>query len=45
MKCAKGITTSELLRRLKCLQDLEGYMETNVSESLAMELAFLGAFS
>ncbi len=42
---AKGITTSELLRRLKCLQDLEGYMETNVSESLAMELAFLGAFS
>ncbi len=36
--------TADLLRRLRCLEDLLRYYETNVSEALATELTFLGAF-
>ena len=37
------LSEGDLLRRLRCLEDLQRSYDTNVSESLATELAFLGA--
>ncbi|MGI8604730.1 MAG: hypothetical protein ACR2OZ_17305 [Verrucomicrobiales bacterium] len=41
---ARKLATQDLLQRLRCLEDLLRYYDTNVNEALATELAFLGAF-
>jgi DNA polymerase-3 subunit delta' len=41
---ANRLTIDDLLVRLRSLEDLGRYYETNVNEALATELAFLGAF-
>ena len=35
---------SDLLQRMRALEELRANMETNVSEQLALEVAFLTAF-
>ncbi len=41
---ARKHPAADLLKRLECLEDLQRFYETNVSEALATELCFLGAF-
>jgi hypothetical protein len=41
---ARTLTIDDVLQRVRALEDLGRYYETNVNEALATELAFLGAF-
>jgi len=42
---AKRLTQEDILKRLDALEDLRDVLQTNVSENLAYEAAFLAAFS
>jgi DNA polymerase-3 subunit delta' len=42
---AKRFTTTEILRRVRCLEELRDQLGRNIHEALAIEVAFLGIFA
>ena len=44
-RLAKGFTTTEILRRIHCLEQLREHLNRNIQEALAIEVAFLGIFA
>jgi DNA polymerase-3 subunit delta' len=42
---AKRFTTTEILRRVRCLEELRDQLGRNIQEALAIEVAFLGIFA
>lgn len=44
-RLAKGFTTTEILRRIQCLEQLREHLNRNIQEALAIEVAFLGIFA
>jgi hypothetical protein len=43
-KIAHRLTTPEILRRLRRLEELRDHLGRNISEALALEVAFLNVF-
>jgi DNA polymerase-3 subunit delta' len=42
---AKRFTTTEILRRIRCLEELRSHLNRNIQEALAIEVAFLAIFT
>jgi DNA polymerase III subunit delta' len=42
---AKRFSTSEILKRIRCLEELRDYLNRNIHEALAVEVAFLTIFT
>lgn len=42
---AKRFSTNEILRRLRCLEELRDHLNRNIQEALAIEVAFLAIFN
>lgn len=42
---AKRFTTAEILRRVRCLEELRDHLNRNIQEALAVEVAFLTIFT
>ena len=42
---AQKLTTSEILRRIRRLEELRDHLGRNIQEALAIEVAFLGVFT
>jgi DNA polymerase-3 subunit delta' len=42
---AKRLNTTDILRRIRCLEDLRDHLGRNIQEALAIEVAFLSIFS
>jgi DNA polymerase-3 subunit delta' len=42
---AKRFSTTEILRRIRCLEELRDHLGRNIQEALAVEVAFLAIFS
>jgi DNA polymerase III subunit delta' len=42
---AKRFSTTDILRRIRCLEDLRDHLGRNIQEALAIEVAFLAIFS
>jgi DNA polymerase-3 subunit delta' len=42
---AKRFTTTEILRRIRCLEELRDHLNRNIQEALAIEVAFLAIFN
>jgi hypothetical protein len=42
---AKRFTPTEILRRIRCLEELRDHLNRNIQEALAIEVAFLAVFT
>ncbi len=42
---AKRFSTAEILRRVRCLEELRDHLSRNIQEALAIEVAFLAIFT
>ena len=42
---AKRFTTTEILRRIRCLEELRDHLNRNIQEALAVEVSFLAIFT
>jgi hypothetical protein len=42
---AKRFSSTEILRRIRCLEELRDHLNRNIHEALAIEVAFLTVFT